>query len=215
MPYYRRKQNASDSYTRDDFQNLKYSYATKVPPDNAMFSDLDLDVTYHPAEDFSYIPYNEEQFAHMVKRVRPGGQIPMFEHHYTPPKASVEGAFGTEKGRVHFPILLGIAQNDVRNRLGVDLTPSPDLSPHSLKFVKHAVNRGLIPDSPELPDEPTNVITFEEKPIYVSRNIVENLEEIPAAEVKKGKQTLRTMLGRDKPLSKQFEQHKQLSFFDE
>jgi len=212
--YYRK--TMSPGYTRDDFQMMQYHSGEKRPEEGgSMHSDMQLDVTYHPAEDETFVPYNEDQFAHMVKRVPKGGQIPMFEHHYTPPRASVQGAFGTKKGRVHFPIMLGIAQNEVRNRLGVDLTPSHDLSPHSLKFVKNAASRGLISDSSDIPDEPMNDVTFEEKPIFIYSESASRLSPIPDAEVKKGKETLRTMLGRKKPLSPQFEPHTQLSMFDD
>lgn len=173
-------------------------------------ADVELAITNHPDEDETFVPTTESQRESIFHRTPRGQQIPMFEHHYYPGKAEVEYASGTEAGRIHFPILLAIAQNDF-NKINRTLVPSKDLSPHSLKLTEHLAKRGLVNEN-DVPDHTSNDMDFEDTPGFVMND---NVTEISREEVKQGKQLLRSMLGRDKPLSKQFEQHKQLSFFDE
>lgn len=175
-----------------------------------VLADTELHIAHYPGEEETFIPHTQSEYESMVSRVPKGGQIPMFEHHSEPGRASVDYASGTEAGRIHFPILLAIAQNDY-NKIGRTLVPSHDLSPHSLKLTEHLSRRGLV-DKSDVPNGISNDMTFEDAPEFISEEYV---TEIPGEEVKQGKKLLRGMLGRDKPLSKQFEKHTQLSMFDD
>lgn len=214
MPYYRSGVK-SGGLNRDQFSRVQYFSGNPAShptfPDYSHTADVQLQVVHYPEENETFVPETESQRQFVLDRIPKDHQIPMFEHHYYPGSTTVDYASGTEAGRVHFPILLAIAQNDF-NKINRTLTPSDDLSEHSLKLTQHLAKRGLVKES-DVPSGISNTMNFHDKPTYVVGN--ETTQEIPREEVKQSKRLLRSMLGRDKPLSKQFEQHKQLSLFDE
>lgn len=213
MTYYR-SSRWTGGLNRNQFQRMRYFSGKPIIdpliPGYDHMADVELQVTHHPEEDETFVPTTESHRQSILDRTPKGGQIPMFEHHHVPGRATVDYAAGTEAGRVHFPILLAIAQNDF-NKINRTLIPSDDLSPHSLQLTEHLAKRGLVKES-DVPDHTSNDMDFEEDPQMIAS---ENVKEIPREEVKQGKRLLRSMLGRDKPLSKQFEQHTQLSLFDD
>jgi hypothetical protein len=120
----------------------------------------------------------------------------------------VRSVGGTERGRTHFPILLSIANNDSIKNYNQPLSAPDNLSKHSLKIVKNLQQRGVIERNPDIPAYPTNDITFDDDPDWVSSH---GFEEIGNEERARGKESLRRMLGRRKNLSPQFDEtHEQL-----
>ena len=118
------------------------------------------------------------------------GTPKLFGMHESPGRSEVFLASGTRQGRAHFGTMLGIAMNETQRDYGRNLTPSEDLSPHSSRVVRHAQQRGLV--SPGESAEQTNEMDFE--PATVGIPYIENYKEIPKAEVKAGKRTIRRTL---------------------
>lgn len=200
-------------YSRDKH----YYFAGEPQKDDPDFIDshLSMATKYTPREDDILYPeedQNEYLSTRWDRQWIKGQQMQLFQHYMTPESHEVSYASGTERGRTHFPLLLSIANNDSMERYGIPLTPSHDLSHHSLKFVNNLQRKGIVGDDPYIPDEPTNNMTFEN---YPSPKSVYNLEPVGESEVKKGKESLRKMLRTSRNLSSQFntvqsEKHQQL-----
>lgn len=100
---------------------------------------------------------------------------------FTEVPASIEYAISTKSMRHTFPTLAGLALNANPN-----LTFSSDLSRHSLRLARKAPEGSVV--IPDLPDQPTNNMSFfEELP---SRSG----EPVPESEVKAARQTIRGIL---------------------
>lgn len=92
-----------------------------------------------------------------------GEQLRLFEHHPAEPASYVvTGFYSTKDARVGAMTSLGILANQA-NKHGVIVTPSDDLSRHSLNLVNKLNSMGAIDKSAYIPKAPTNDIDFEEK----------------------------------------------------
>lgn len=136
------------------------------------------------------------------REYKEGEQMELFHHRITPAVHEVSYVSGTERGRTHFPLLLSIVNNDSLRRHGIPLSPPTDLSKHSLKFTKNLQNRGLLDQSIDIPNEPTNDMKFEKYPGYANLDLY---TEIPESEIKEGRASLRKMLRGTRNLSEQFD----------
>lgn len=207
-------------YFRDIRNGPDYSYShyvagekTHTPGD--LLSHLYVTTRYTPRYDQIYYSdmYDSSAFPNEWESMyKKGSQIGLFRHHTTPASNEVQFVEGTERGRTHFPMLLSIINNESMAQHGVPLTPSHDLSEHSLKFVNNLQRKGIVGDDPDIPGVPTNNMTFERYPdIYPASSY----KQISVDEVKEGKESLRKMLKASRNLSSQFttvqpEQHHQL-----
>jgi len=88
-------------------------------------------------------------------------QLQLFAH--DPPKPSqVEMLVSRDNmgARITAMTLLGLADMDARARTGHPLQTSSDLSPHSLRLVRHLRDRGAVSNT-DVPSTSTNTIGFE------------------------------------------------------
>ena len=78
--------------------------------------------------------------------VKPGENLELF--HQTP--SSIDSLFADGKLRAHIPNLLGLAVNKA-NEIGLGLTYSSDLSPHSSRLARRGMEIGVVSQNPDNP----------------------------------------------------------------
>ena len=126
------------------------------------------------------------------------GQIPLFRHESNKAYDVVTGMGSTKASRVPAMTMLGLAANDAASR-GVTLSPSRNLSEHSLGMVQNLANRGAI-DQDKVPAATGNDSTFWEQPSTdnpMAWAANHGYEEIGPQRLAAGRRTLRSILGRN------------------
>ncbi len=194
-------------YLRTFYKHDRYGLAERKKPvymavDDAPDPDTDLrrshlriHVTHEPTWGSDVINYNTDKYAK-------DEQLPLFERNQRPGRHEVTEVTGTERGRSSFPLLLAIANRESLQRYGKPLTPSADLSPHSLKIVNNLKERGLVSRGHKTPEAPTNDRTFDVVPTTI---MDWNSETISEEEIAGGRAHLKSLLSRRRNLSPQFD----------
>lgn len=107
---------------------------------------------------------NYARFGNAMRPARENEQLQMF-YHLPEDGHSVDGLFSRDNpgAKISAMTMIGMADLHSRARTGKALAPSTDLSPHSMRIVRHLADAGVI-DHPQDEDgydaEPTNNISF-------------------------------------------------------
>lgn len=145
-----------------------------------------------------------QKFKQMDQEGQVSRPTTLFEYH--PPSVYFNSLFAHSTMKVPAMKLLGLAIQDHPN---ARLVASGDLSEHSSRLSKHAVDLGVPLTSPNLDEAfaQTNTYTFSDKKYEqeVSTGYHAYGEPIPKKEVSSAYQHMKGLLGRNK-LSKQFDQ---------
>lgn len=194
-----------------------YSYRPNSPDKTSAM----LEVSTKVQPSITIYPHNYQYTDNWANRYAfQDPQIPLFLH--TPSEIRNEVTFlaGTKGARVPSMTMLGIADTDVRRDTGVGLTPSDDLSQHSLKLTKKMIRRGATQASSSMPTDPTNHIPFwntEEPSSHLAfiGSYAHGLSEgVPEEEVTAGKQKVRQIARNKKEKKKGTPEYTQLTLFD-
>lgn len=125
--------------------------------------------------------------------VQPGENLELF--HQTP--SSIDSLFADGKLRVHIPNLLGLAVNKA-NEIGLGLTYSSDLSPHSSRLARRGMEMGVVSQNPHNPEaENVNDIGEEGADSYThvtSPNYHAYHDNVPTEELQAAKGTGREII---------------------
>lgn len=202
MEYLKREDDFFDSEGEKTSTVSGYAFGFRDPVNKGhVLSHIYAEVFHIPRKEFLFYD-NANSHGYPIRYYHENDQMELFSHKISPASSEVGYVNSTKSGRLHFPLIMGIANNDAMRITGTPLRPSDDLSEHSLRAVENLRNRGLIDDSVDIPDSPTNDMTFSRFAFHV---IPGNYKKIPEQEVRAGKQTIRELLRRKKNLSTQFD----------
>ena len=152
-------------------------------------------------------PKNYEYSQDWVDRTTlPGNQIPLFTHSESPASNKVDFLSSTEAAKLSATTLLGIADYEAQLEGKPPVTPSHDLSKHSLRMVKKLEEKGVT--STHL-DSPTNSVGF----MSIAGSFPHTLstdEKISQNTVKAGRKRVRDTLR--PPKKQKQEPYEQLQF---
>lgn len=201
-----------------DISAVESMYLGVDPKTNKVHSEIHVESIPRSA---TFFDYNNTSGSYRYKK---NDQLPLFHTIEHPGTFHVLMAFGTERGRTHAMNLLATAKARNEKFVGpTEVSPSPDLSPHSFKVVQNLTKRGLLNPSMDYGDERNDSDFWSEgsandigtyamaDPSTDFRNYLRP-KEVPTEDIKAGKEELRRFLGRTpKPKSppvsqEQFEQ---------
>lgn len=126
-----------------------------------------------------------------------GGQLPLFLQHHVAAHETVDSLFAARGHQQAAMTMVGMAQNWNRQQFGRDLVPSDNVSPHSAKLVGHLKERGVVGADAE--DTPSNDYGFDDPqaaaiPVSRARSLYDR--DVPEDEVRRGRMTIRSIVGR-------------------
>lgn len=141
----------------EELQNTKRDYDKGVPFSESGLTYHHEDGVFRNADEddqlqlFAYDPPKPSQVQFLVSRNNPGAKVAAMT-------------------------MLGLADMDARAETGHPLKPSDDLSPHSLRIVRHLRDRGVVP-SDDVPPSHDNDMGFHDSASYLA-NHGHDLEDI-------------------------------------
>lgn len=174
-------------------------YVTHYAVDKSAPMDDPYDSTHYPAAQVDLYKGHYTDAAQANRLKKPGEQLQLFGIQ----PSVIHGAYADKSMRSVTPTVLGMAINEAKN-IGMGLTYSENLSRHSTRLAKKALEMGVFSENPANPKfKQKNEIGFEGLSSFehvVPESELPDLTDITGSEeVAKGRKTIRDIVRSARP----------------